>query len=84
MPWLKTVVWGVPYSVAVMTNVTHEHLDFHKTFNNYLTPRSNFFSIANANKKGLRTGIINAEDPNAPKFASAINKPITYGVKTGI
>jgi UDP-N-acetylmuramoyl-L-alanyl-D-glutamate--2,6-diaminopimelate ligase len=26
-------VWGVPYSVAVMTNVTHEHLDYHKTPN---------------------------------------------------
>ena len=28
-------VWGVPYSVAVMTNVTHEHLDYHKTFERY-------------------------------------------------
>ncbi|HUD81408.1 MAG TPA: UDP-N-acetylmuramoyl-L-alanyl-D-glutamate--2,6-diaminopimelate ligase [Patescibacteria group bacterium] len=76
-------VWGVPYSVVVMTNVTHEHLDFHKTFNNYLNAKIKLFQLANGNKKGLRTGIINAEDDNAPKFVSAINKPITYGVKTG-
>src|SRR3989338_2720364 len=25
-------VWGIPFSVVVMTNVTHEHLDYHGTF----------------------------------------------------
>src|SRR6185312_9225876 len=28
-------VWGVPYSVAVLTNLTHEHLDYHRTFERY-------------------------------------------------
>ena len=28
-------IWGVPISVAVMTNVGHEHLDYHGTFENY-------------------------------------------------
>ena len=27
--------WGVPFEMAVMTNVTHEHLDYHKTFERY-------------------------------------------------
>jgi UDP-N-acetylmuramoyl-L-alanyl-D-glutamate--2,6-diaminopimelate ligase len=31
-------VWGVPYSVAVMTNVTHEHLDYHGTFEKTKVP----------------------------------------------
>ncbi|MDO8451429.1 MAG: UDP-N-acetylmuramoyl-L-alanyl-D-glutamate--2,6-diaminopimelate ligase [bacterium] len=29
-------VWGIRFAVGVLTNVTHEHLDFHKTFSRYL------------------------------------------------
>ena len=29
-------VWGIPYEIAVMTNITHEHLDYHGTFKNYV------------------------------------------------
>jgi len=28
--------WGIPYEIAVMTNVTPDHLDYHGDFNNYL------------------------------------------------
>ncbi len=76
-------VWGVPYSVAVLTNITHEHLDYHKTFERYLAAKRKLFEIANRNHKGLRTGVINADDPNAEVFASAIKNTIMYGVDTG-
>jgi len=76
-------VWGVPYSIAVMTNVTHEHLAFHGTFERYLEAKKKLFTFANRNRKGLRTGVINAEDPNAELFSKAIVKSITYGVKKG-
>jgi UDP-N-acetylmuramoyl-L-alanyl-D-glutamate--2,6-diaminopimelate ligase len=76
-------VWGVPYSVAVMTNVTHEHLDYHKTFERYRDAKVKLFKLAAANKKGLQTGIVNAEDPSVTNFASAVPFPITYGMGTG-
>lgn len=76
-------VWGVPYSVAVMTNVTHEHLDYHKTFERYVTAKRKLFKLTNKNKKGLRLGIINAEDPSAELFAEDIEHPIMYGVGKG-
>jgi UDP-N-acetylmuramoyl-L-alanyl-D-glutamate--2,6-diaminopimelate ligase len=76
-------VWGVPYSVAVMTNVTHEHLDWHGTFENYRDAKKKLFKLANSNKKGLRTGVINAEDSSAELFAAAIKNPVSYGVKKG-
>ncbi len=76
-------VWGVPYSVAVMTNVTHEHLDYHKTFENYRDAKKKLFELANKNKKGLQTGIINVEDPSAELFAAAIKKPVLYGIGKG-
>ena len=74
-------VWGVPYSVAVMTNVTHEHLDQHGTFENYRDAKRKLFRLTNSNKKGLRTGIINADDPSAELFASDITKPLTYSLE---
>lgn len=76
-------VWGVPFSVAVMTNVTHEHLDYHGTFERYLAAKKSLFTLANRNRKGLRVGVINAEDDNAAKFAKAIANPVTYGLKQG-
>jgi UDP-N-acetylmuramoyl-L-alanyl-D-glutamate--2,6-diaminopimelate ligase len=76
-------VWGVPYSLAVMTNVTHEHLDYHGTFANYRDAKRKLFKLANGNRGGLRTGIINAEDPSAELFKSDIASSLTYGVKKG-
>lgn len=76
-------VWGVPYSVAVLTNLTHEHLDYHRTFERYRDAKRQLFKIANRNKQGLRLGIINAEDPSADYFARDIANPILYGVEKG-
>ncbi|MDB5166127.1 MAG: UDP-N-acetylmuramyl-tripeptide synthetase [Candidatus Saccharibacteria bacterium] len=76
-------VWGVPYSVAVMTNVTHEHLDYHKTFERYRDAKRRLFKLADSNKQGLRAGIVNAEDPSAKLFISDILHPISYGVDDG-
>jgi UDP-N-acetylmuramoyl-L-alanyl-D-glutamate--2,6-diaminopimelate ligase len=76
-------VWGVPYSVAVMTNITHEHLAYHGTFERYRDAKRKMFQMANKNKKGLQIGIINAEDPSAALFTTDIKNHITYGMKDG-
>ncbi len=73
--------FGVPYYFAVMTNVGHEHLDYHGTFENYRDAKRRLFKAANRNRSGRRVGIINAEDPSAKLFASDVSKPITYGTK---
>lgn len=39
-------VWGVPYDIAVMTNVTREHLDYHETMEGYRRAKRRLFSIA--------------------------------------
>jgi UDP-N-acetylmuramoyl-L-alanyl-D-glutamate--2,6-diaminopimelate ligase len=72
-------VWGVPFSVAVMTNVTHEHLDYHGTFERYVEAKQRLFVQTNSNRKGLQVGIINAEDPSAEGFAKTIAHPVLYG-----
>jgi UDP-N-acetylmuramoyl-L-alanyl-D-glutamate--2,6-diaminopimelate ligase len=76
-------VLGVPYSVAVMTNMSHEHLDYHKTFERYRDAKVQLFKMAGKNRGGLRIGVVNADDSTAGYFAKAIPKVITYGVKSG-
>lgn len=76
-------VWGIPYSIAVMTNVTHEHLDYHGTFERYRDAKRKLFQLADRNKSGKRLGIINAEDPSAALFGGDIHRNITYGVELG-
>lgn len=76
-------VWGVPYSVAVMTNITHEHISYHGTFERYVAAKRMLFEQTNRNKEGFRVGVINADDPNAENFASAISHPLLYGIEKG-
>jgi UDP-N-acetylmuramoyl-L-alanyl-D-glutamate--2,6-diaminopimelate ligase len=73
----------VPYSVAAMTNVTHEHLDYHKTFERYRTAKVRLFKLAGVNPRGLRTGIVNADDPSLPFFCAAVPNCIRYGLNNG-
>ena len=74
-------MFGVEYSVAVMTNVTHEHLDYFGTFERYRDAKRKLFRLADKNRNGLRTGVINADDPAAALFAGDIANPVLYGTK---
>lgn len=76
-------VWGIPYTIAVMTNLSPEHLDYHQTFNKYRAAKIALFRQTDRNRKGMRLGIINADDGNAQYFAKAIKNTITYGVMHG-
>ncbi len=76
-------VWGIQFSIAVMTNLTHEHLDYHGTFENYRKAKVKLFKLANKNKSGLRLGIVNADDSNAKYFLKPVKNALTYGVDSG-
>lgn len=75
--------WGVPIHLAVMTNLSHEHLDYHGTFERYRDAKVRLFGLAHRNPNGLRIGILNADDENASYFIEAIANPISYGIKQG-
>jgi UDP-N-acetylmuramoyl-L-alanyl-D-glutamate--2,6-diaminopimelate ligase len=76
-------VWNIPYTIAVMTNIGHEHLDYHGTFENYRDAKKMLFTQTDRNLRGLRVGIVNADDPSGELFASAVAHPVRYGVKSG-
>jgi UDP-N-acetylmuramoyl-L-alanyl-D-glutamate--2,6-diaminopimelate ligase len=73
--------WGLRYEIAVMTNVTHEHLDYHGTFERYLEAKRRLFRLAS--RHGRRFGVVNAEDPNAQRFVDSTPRSVTYGIKKG-
>ena len=70
---------GLTFEIAVMTNVTHEHLDYHKTFDNYLNAKCKLF-------KQAKYGVVNADDPSAAHFIQALKSSnyTTYGIKSGL
>ena len=73
--------YGVPIEVAVLTNVTPEHLDYHKTFENYRKAKGRLF-------KGAKNSVINADDDSAEWFTEVAKKNasgeiITYGIENG-
>ena len=57
---------GIPIEIAVMTNVTHEHLDYHKTFDRYVKAKTKLF-------KKAEFGIINLDDPSWREFKAAVS-----------
>ncbi len=74
-------VWGVPYEIAVVTNVTHEHLDYHGSFENYVAAKRRLFELAGKHKNGY--GVVNADDPTAENYAKAVPQSVSYGVHSG-
>ncbi len=63
-------VYGIDFDVAVFTNLTPEHLDFHNTMENYLTSKKILFdSLGKINENGNNTAIIyNADDRYGEKI----------------
>ena len=67
---------GVRFRVAVMTNLTQEHLNFHGTMERYAAAKMRLFRMA-----GM--GVVNAEDEWGARFARASRKAVAYGLEKG-
>lgn len=50
-------VWGINFEVGVITNITHDHLDYHGSFENYLKAKSKLI-------KNVKTAVLNFDDPS--------------------
>jgi UDP-N-acetylmuramoyl-L-alanyl-D-glutamate--2,6-diaminopimelate ligase len=62
-------VYGIDFNVAVFTNLTREHLDFHKNMNNYFLAKSILFkNLAVGTKYNKKYAVINVDDKYGQKL----------------
>lgn len=77
-------VWGIEYDMAVFTNITQDHLDFHKNMTEYFATKTKLFAdLGNYSAKNHpKYAIINIDDSYSRLLIEKTsNKVITYGVK---
>ncbi len=71
----------IPFSIGVLTTLAHEHLDYHKTFENYA--KAKFILLHNAKKVVLPFKGIKDELKEAVGFDDVQKKAITFGLNEG-
>jgi UDP-N-acetylmuramoyl-L-alanyl-D-glutamate--2,6-diaminopimelate ligase len=59
-------VYGVEFAVGIFTNLTRDHLDYHKTFDNYFEAKAKLFSMC-------KTAVINIDDTYGKKLSGMVN-----------
>jgi UDP-N-acetylmuramoyl-L-alanyl-D-glutamate--2,6-diaminopimelate ligase len=78
-------VWGVPFEIAIFTNLTRDHLDYHKDMETYFSAKRLLFKGAGA--RPPRFAVINADDEYGRSLLktshSASERAFSYGIETG-
>lgn len=76
--------WGIFYDMAIFTNITHDHLDYHKTFENYRSTKTKLFKeLANSLRKPNmpKISVVNISDPNVEHFSKyPADQKLLYGI----
>lgn len=74
---------GCEYDVAVFSNLTQDHLDFHKTMEEYFQAKLRLFTGLKRGLKKNKRAIINIDDPYGSRIVERNPTPVwTYALKT--
>lgn len=74
-------LWGCPFAVAIFTNLTRDHLDYHKTLEEYFAAKRRLFEGTGA--AAPATGVINRDDEYGQRLAGLASRTLTYGLEPG-
>ncbi|MGH9562646.1 MAG: Mur ligase family protein, partial [Terracidiphilus sp.] len=78
-------MFGIPFDVAVFTNLTRDHLDYHQTMENYFAAKRLLFD--GTLYPAPRVAVLNAHDPRSEELTAAARKAgaeiRTYGIGKG-
>lgn len=81
------------FDIAAVTNITHEHLDYHGSWENYAAAKSRLFRELTyaADKPGVaKIAVLNADDASFPMLTAVLNQGradvlrLTYGLQSGM
>lgn len=83
--------WGIKFEVGVITNITHEHLDYHRSFKNYKNTKLRLikdanFAVVNQNIEGIE-GIsfgLSKGDFNQKKLRLKLEIPADYNIENAL
>jgi UDP-N-acetylmuramoyl-L-alanyl-D-glutamate--2,6-diaminopimelate ligase len=71
-------VQGVSFSQAIFTNLTQDHLDYHKSLNNYFSAKARLFRLL----RDTGTAIVNNDDKYGRRIKKLLSRrPVSYGIK---
>jgi UDP-N-acetylmuramoyl-L-alanyl-D-glutamate--2,6-diaminopimelate ligase len=78
-------VWGIPFEVAIFTNLTRDHLDYHKDMETYFAAKRLLFDGAGARPPWF--AVVNVDDEYGRSLLktshSASERAFSYGIETG-
>lgn len=74
---------GLKFTGAVFTNITHDHLDYHKTFEEYIKAKKRFFDLLPSDAFALvnrddRNGLVMLQNTKAARYTYAISNVADY------
>jgi UDP-N-acetylmuramoyl-L-alanyl-D-glutamate--2,6-diaminopimelate ligase len=72
-------LWGCHFQAAVFTNLTREHLDFHKNFEDYFAAKRRLFEGTGAGAPEV--AVLNADDPYSARLVGLGKNTVSYGIE---
>jgi UDP-N-acetylmuramoyl-L-alanyl-D-glutamate--2,6-diaminopimelate ligase len=74
-------LWGCRFAIAIFMNLTRDHLDYHKTFEEYFAAKRRLFEGRGAAPPAV--GVINLDDPYGKQLVGLATRTLTYGLEPG-
>jgi UDP-N-acetylmuramoyl-L-alanyl-D-glutamate--2,6-diaminopimelate ligase len=79
-------IGGIEFTGAIFSNITHDHLDYHKTFSEYINVKKRFFDELPASAFALtnlddKNGLVMFQNTKAKTYTYALKSPADFKVK---